>query len=379
MPFEPALWGPRELSRLKESPLTTAPPAPDAMPRVLPGHYLWDMWPVQDLDGSPVVVMREEIWIALTAPRHGHPEDRHDVARLRLLAGSEAGWRDLGAAFAPGASPGSREWSGSAVRRDDGSVSVYYTATGERGEPRLSYRQRVVEVRTRLLTDDGVRLAADAQHRELMGADGSRYVLTDQSVGGPGRIRAFRDPWWFRDPADGRDYLLIAASVSVAGECSGAIAIASHSAGGWTLEDPLMRAIGINHEIERPHLIARDGRYYLFYCTQWHTFHPPDAGPTGLYGFVAPRLGGPWEPLNRSGLVIRNPPGQPDQAYAWLVLPDLRVVSFLNYRSPGGADPRRASSAAARAAFGGTVAPVLQLTLDGATTSVALAEPTVTP
>ena len=44
------------------------------------------------------------------------------------------------------------------------------------------------------------------------------------------------------------------------------------------------------------------------YLRSRHAFHPADCGPTGLYGFVAPRLIGPYEPLNDSGLVLRNPP-----------------------------------------------------------------------
>ena len=76
-------------------------------------------------------------------------------------------------------------------------------------------------------------------------------------------------------------------------------------------------------------------------------------------------------PLNGSGLVIRNPPAEPDQAYAWWVLPDLRVVSFLNYRSADGRDPRHAQASEARAAFGGTVAPVFEIALSAASSCVA--------
>ena len=43
-------------------------------------------------------------------------------------------------------------------------------------------------------------------------------------------------------------------------------------------------------------------------------------------------VGRPYQPLNGSGLVIANPADDPDQAYAWLVQPDLRVTSLLDYR-----------------------------------------------
>lgn len=366
----PFRWTRQHLGRLVPSPTTTAPIVRSSdLPPLLQGEYTWDMWPVQEPDGSPTVVLGAELWMTLSAPVRGHPEDRHDVARLRLLARKGGAWRDLDHVFPAGASPGSREWSGSAVRRPDGSVSVYYTAAGHRGEARRSYVQRVFEARAQLVADGGpIRLDA-AEHRELVRPDGRMYLLTDQVDGGPGRIGAFRDPGWFRDPADGREYLLIAASVPWRGRFMGAVALAAERAGGWSLRPPLVQAAGINHEIERPQLVAHAGRYYLFFCMQRHVFHPPGSAPTGLYGFVAAGMEGPWEPLNRSGLVIQNPPSEPDQAYAWLVLPDLRVVSFLNYRSSRGSEGLTTVEDA-RIRFGGTVAPTLRIALHGATSCI---------
>lgn len=368
-----ARWTRRHLARLVASRRTTAPAVDGAAPPpLLPGTDLWDLGPVQEDDGTPSVVQGRELWMALSAPAVGHPEDRHDVARLRLLARDGADWSDLGPVFADGASPGSREWSGCAVRHRDGTVSVFYTAAGRRGEAAPTYVQRVMEARSRLV--DGVRLELAVEHRELVRPDGRTYLLADEKDGMPGHIRAFRDPSWFRDPKDGRGYLLIAASVPWRGRFMGAVAIAADDAGDWSLQPPLLRAQGISHEIERPHVVVQDLRYYLFFSAQRHTFHPPLAAPTGLYGFAARDLSGPWEALNGSGLVIRNPPSAPDQAYAWLVLPDLRAVSFLNYRSPAGGDLRRAPAEEARAGFGGTLAPTLQLALDGSVTSIVVSD-----
>jgi levansucrase len=370
-----ARWTRRHLDRLVERPATTARPVPfSALPRVLPHDDVWDLWPVQEPDGAPTVVRGQELWMALSAPAAGHPEERHDVARIRLLAKDTAGWQDLGHVFADGTSVGSREWTGSAVRRPDGTVAVFYTAAGRRGEARPTFVQRVVEARPTLVTEPGrVRLEHRVEHREVLRPDGRTYLPADELDGGPGRIRAFRDPAWFRDPADGREYLLVAASVPGRDHFMGAIALARNHAGGWWLLPPLVVADGVNHEIERPHVVVHDSWYYLFFCAQRHGFHPPGCAPTGLYGFAAPRLTGPYEPLNGSGLVVQNPPSEPDQAYAWLVLPDLRVASFLNYRSADRTDVPDAATARAR--FGGTAAPLLQLALDGATTSVAAHEP----
>jgi levansucrase len=364
-------WTRRHLDRIVESRATTAPEITWPAPRVLPGDDVWDLWPIQEPDGPPVAVDGAELWMTLSAPADGHPEDRHNVARLRLLARRGESWTDLGRVFADGASLGSREWSGSAVRLPDGSVSIFYTAAGRAGEARPTFIQRVVEARRTLVVDNGrAHLGALLAQREIGRSHRPEYLPADEIDGGPGQIRAFRDPGWFRDPADGRDYLLIAASVPWRDGFMGAVALARNGRQRWKLLPPLLRAEGIHHEIERPHVVVRDGRYYLFFSASRHAFHPADCAPTGLYGFVAPRLIGPYEPLNGSGLVLQNPPAEPDQAYAWLVLDDLRAVSFVNYRS-GGGDPKRMSADQARAHFGGTIAPILRLTVDGAKTAIA--------
>ena len=246
------------------------------------------------MDGSPSVVEGRELWMALSAPAAGHPEGRHDVARLRLLANGANGWDDLGPAFGDGVTPGSREWSGSAVRRADGSVSVYYTAAGHRGEPRPSYVQRVIEARPKLVTSNGrLRLEGPGEHREVLRAHGPTYLPADELEGAPGRIRAFRDPGWFQDPADGREYLLVAASVPAQDGFMGAVALAAE--GRRALVPPSAGAGGRwdQPRLERPHVIVHESHYYLFLVTQRHTFHPPGSAPTGLYGFVAPASPGP--------------------------------------------------------------------------------------
>jgi levansucrase len=369
----PARWTRQHLDRFIESAATTAPTIGAARaPRVLPDDDVWDLWPVQQENGSPSVVLGRELWMALSAPAVGHPDGRHDVARLRLLAKDDVGsWYDLGHVFPEGASPGSREWSGSAVHRADGTVSVYYTAAGTRSEAKPTFVQRVIEARPRLDVDRGrVRLEQHADHREVVRVDGRMYLPADEIDGGPGRIRAFRDPGWFREPADGREYLLIAASVPWRDRFMGAVALAVARPDGWSLLPPLLVADGINHEIERPHVVVHRSAYYLFFSTHRNAFHPAGFAPTGLYGFVAPRLTGPYRPLNDSGLVIQNPSTDPEQTYAWLVLTDLRVVGFLNYQSDDSTDARWLDATRARVRFGGTAAPVLRLALDSTRTFI---------
>jgi levansucrase len=115
-------------------------------------------------------------------------------------------------------------------------------------------------------------------------------------------------------------------------------------------------------------VLVHDRRDYLFVSTQARPFHPAAPAPPGLYGFVGPGLLGPYQPLNRTGLVMPNPPEEPFQAYSWLVLPDLRAVGFVDSYALHGRRPddlERDDPAAARRHFGGTMAPPVPLFLDG--------------
>ncbi|MDF2709694.1 MAG: glycoside hydrolase family 68 protein, partial [Nonomuraea muscovyensis] len=81
----PAYWTRRHLDLLAETGVTTAPVVdPAAVPRILPDYDLWDLWPIQEEDGSTSVAGGHELWMALSAPALGHPEERHDQARIRL-------------------------------------------------------------------------------------------------------------------------------------------------------------------------------------------------------------------------------------------------------------------------------------------------------
>jgi levansucrase len=129
--------------------------------------------------------------------------------------------------------------------------------------------------------------------------------------------------------------------------------------------DPLLVCDGLNNELERPHIVARDGHYYLFFSTQRRVFAPggPD-GPNGLYGMVAEHVLGPYRPLNGSGLVAANPPQAPFQTYSWWVTGELEVAGFVEM--PGlMSDPANESAETRRAQFGGVPAPRFRIALDG--------------
>lgn len=369
------------VSRWTREQLAGGDPLPDTLtgvfaelPRMLDDIDIWDMWPIRTPSGAVADVCGSEVWVGLSAPAVGHPGERHDQARLRMLRRDSAGWTDLGPLFPGGASAGSREWAGSTVLEPATQrLSAYYTAAGVRGESVRTFRQRLMVAEADLDCAADRPALAGSEHREVVAADGRRYVLVDQADGEPGFIKAFRDPFQFLDGED--RYLLFTGSVAgVESDFNGCVGVARLGAGGAELLDPLLTAVGVNNELERPHVVVRDGRYYLFFCTQRRTFDPAVTAPTGLYGFVGDHLLGPYEPLNGSGLVLQNPVEEPFQAYSWLVLDDLRVSGFvdsfdLRGRHPDDLEPE--GPEAVRRHFGGTITPFSRLVLEGARTRLA--------
>ncbi|MEQ8834330.1 MAG: glycoside hydrolase family 68 protein [Miltoncostaeaceae bacterium] len=372
-----SVWRAEDLARADVAAAELPVIRPDQVAPLVAGLDLWDIAPVRTAAGTPATVAGEDLWLALSAPATGDPWGRHDIARLRLIGHGPGGWRDLGHLFPDGASPGSREWAGTAVYDErDATLAVLYTAAGGRDATTPRLRQRIVATSARVVAEGGIiRCTGWRPHREVLAADGSIYASTDADHGELGFITAFRDPFPFRDPADGREWVVFAASrPDGVSTFAGAVGLAEVGAGGeHRLAAPLLYADGVNTELERPHLVMHDGRYHLFFSTQRHTFAPGVAGPTGLYGFFAPALTGPYAPLNGSGLVLANPAAEPLQAYSWLVLPDLRVVSFVDFHSLGGVTPLQLAADgvdALRRHFGGTLAPLQRLRIDGATAAI---------
>lgn len=344
--------------------------AKDVVP-IDPARTFWDMWPLQLDSGDVAAVAGGDLWIILSAPREADPNARHDKARMRLLFRKDGGWQDCGDLLPDGFSPGSREWSGSALLDPaGGKVTLFFTAAGRREVAGPSFEQRLFQAEGRLdLSAAAPRIADWGRLRPSVRNDGSHYADLEVNQGIAGRIKGFRDPYWFRDPGDGREYLLFTASKSAQASQSdydGVVGIAMADPTGeapYHLLPPLIDADGVSNELERPHVFVRDGLYYLFWSTQNHVFSPNGPqGPTGLYGMVAPTLFGPYRPLNGSGLVLANPAAEPRQAYAWQVLPSLEILSFVDFWGLGG---REGSNAELADQFGGTIAPFARIAIEG--------------
>ncbi|MEZ3142586.1 glycoside hydrolase family 68 protein [Halobaculum sp. MBLA0143] len=376
---------------------TVAPVVYPPDERVGDDFHLWDTWLLRTRDGSVATPGGVRVIFALTAPDDLLPGKRHDAAEIRCLYSPDGRtWRDAGPAFEPDGPLGSRQWAGSALFEPDsddpsrGDVTLYYTAAGEANETELSYTQRLAagtDGRLRV-TDETARLDRSWRHETVLRPDGDRYETQAQSRG---MIYTFRDPWFFEDPATGETHLLFEANVPVSEDSdrcggdttaqsfNGCVGVATSPDGSPTTfepEAPLLHSVCVNQELERPHVVVHDGRYYLFVSSHRHTFAPGFDGFDALYGFVADDLRGDYRPLNDTGLVVTNPANAPYQTYSWLAYPhaeELLVTSFFNYYDLGGmslddvADLPRDEQFAR---FGGTLAPTLRVALSGDETRI---------
>jgi len=332
---------------------------------LLSGLVYWDMWPIQDATGHIARLGERELWMALSAPHRGDPALRHFEAKIRLLErtgplGAER-WTDLGPVLPNGPVPYEREWAGSAST-DGTRVSLWFTGAGTSERPG-GYQQALYEAHA-IIGPDG--LPRDWSAPLLSLASGPAYQSADAHDGEPGRIKAFRDPAWLCDPADGAEYLVFTASVAGASSpFNGAVGLARRTADGWEALPPLVTADGVNNELERAHVVVHQGRYLVFWVTQTSTFAPQlRSAPNGLYGMIADSLAGPWRPLNGSGLVLANPVDEPLQSYSWFVSADLVVSSFVDIWGLRG-EPCPVDTAALARHFGGVPAPLLQLVVEG--------------
>ncbi len=354
--------------------------APHAIPLVtradvapiIPGLDLWDLWPVQLIDGSTAQFDGATVWMILSAPLIPDPDKRHDMARIRLATLKDGAWADCGNLLPDGFNIGSREWAGTALYDPaTRGLTLFYTAAGYKGEASSSFAQRLFQTTGQLVVENGIaKVSGWSPLEESFASDGEHYVIVNQAEGVPGFIKGFRDPAHFRDPVSGEDYLFFTGSLKQAqSDWNGVIGVARARGGNhdnWELLPPLVSADGLNNELERPVMIHRDGLYYIFWSTQRKVFAPDGpSGPNGLYGMVADSLFGPYRPLNGTGLVAANPDAAPFQTYSWWVTNDLTVHGFVDLIDVAGLSDVVDDPAWRRAHFGGVPSPVFRITLDG--------------
>ncbi|MFB4168851.1 glycoside hydrolase family 68 protein [Virgibacillus sp. JSM 102003] len=400
---EPASWTRQQADRIRINSDTAAPVIDfDDLENTAPDLWVWDTWPLREQDGSIAVLPGGwRVIFSLTAPRSVLPGKRHDIATIRYFYSRDGqDWIPGGRVFPAGDTLGSRQWAGSAFVKDD-VIYFFYTATGRRGESTISYEQRMAFAQGDVLSNlDGVEFENWGEHVIILVPDGEFYQTQEQS--GEGIIYSFRDPWYYKDPESGCEYLLFEGNTAIlptvrecepenigdgdyrsgndvpngAAQFNGNVGIAllrDDDYTEWELLPAILEAECVNQQLERPHIVYRNGRYYLFIVSHQFTFAPGLDGPDGLFGFAANDLFGDYVPLNEGGLVIANPPEQPFQAYSWIVLPDFSVESFVNYFNLEGLTLDEVANQPDQYIFnhfGGVLAPTLQLQVNGLETDI---------
>lgn len=381
-------WDPKEAARIRRTPDSVIPSI--GLPERNPadGLHLWDTWLLRDRHGELATVDGWRVLFALTASEDLLPGKRHDVAEIRYFFSPDGRtWTHGGDVFG-GTALGQRQWAGSALY-DDSDLYLYYTATGEEDAGELTYDQRIAVAHggSISVSDDAVEIDGPWTHDLLLEPDGELYETRSQSRG---MIYTFRDPWFFEDPTTGAVYLLFEANTPVPEgsearsdlgnqEFNGSVGLARSPTGDpldWELTHPLLDAVRVNQELERPHIVLQDGRYYLFLSSHMHTFAPDIEGFDALYGFVADSLRGEYEPLNESGLVLTNPVSAPYQSYSWMAYPhseDILVQYFVNYHEFEGESLDEIANlpqSEQLRGFGGTLGPTARLAVEGTETRV---------
>ncbi|MER5830892.1 glycoside hydrolase family 68 protein [Streptomyces sp. NPDC002130] len=377
-----AVWSRADALKLRQDRTNTAPRVSPDFPVMTDKVWVWDTWPLTKLSTRTATYKGWHVIFSLTAPRSVPFGDRHWYAKIGYFYSRDAkSWKYGGDLFPAGTSFGSREWAGSTALIGD-KVQSFYTASGRDngGVDPSDALQRLAQATGKIHADKNrVWFSGFRDHRIIAEADGKMYQTLEQSQQGP-IIYAFRDPFVFRDPRDRKVHLLFEGNTGgTAGSYQGTkrdlgdlpaghevpedskyytgnIGLATATGDNmedWKLQPPLLSANCVNQQTERPHLIIRGGKYYLFTISHKFTFAPGLSGWDGLYGFVGPGLRSDYRPLNGSALVLGNPEDAPTQQYSHYVMPNGLVESFIDTVPTADGGTR----------FGGTLARTLVLSL----------------
>lgn len=360
-------WTEDEIKKISPQKENYIPVIKEPVGEIAPGFYTWDFWPLLNKYGGLAEVNGYKVLFCLSAPKDKGPEKRHDNSNIRYLISKDGvNWTDKGILFPKEEAIGARQWSSSALW--DGKAQrllFFYSAVGEKTEKEPSLARQEIAMVTAGLKPESSDVAFDdwSEHRIILKPD---FYYYDQFEGTDALdiVTAFRDPSFFYDRRTDNSYLVFSARKNAPIQSyNGTIGLAvakSDDLTQWKLLPPLLVSKNINSELEVPHVINFNEKYYLFLSTQERTFHPDKKSPTGLYAFVADNFTGPYKPVNETGFVFTNSPEKPFQNYSFRVLPNKKVLSFLDYDC-GNVDRSMKSTEWHKQHFKGTMAPYLLL------------------
>ncbi|MEO1454977.1 MAG: glycoside hydrolase family 68 protein [Pseudomonadota bacterium] len=359
------------------------------------GVYVWDAWPVRTPDGAVAEIDGWTVLVGLTAETDaGSDFQFYTRSTWRYYYTKDGTWTPGGVIFQRTEALGSRQWAGSTIYDPDtGRISFYYTAVGSldaesleadmptrelgaghpgAGRPNTTQRMAVVDAAV-AAGANGISFSDFGEHRVILEADGEIYT-TEEAFIPNNVIYNMRDPHYFRDPSNGREYILFTANAAgLPDPYNGAVGIAEKRDGTWVLQRPIIVAPGVSSQLERPHVVVREDGIYVFFSTHAFTYADGISGPEGLYGFynASGDIHGHFTPMNGTGLVMGNPPESSVQTYSYLVLPDGKVMSYINTPYGYGSDPDSERE------FFGAPGPLVQIGFQDGKSSLIAAPDTV--
>lgn len=259
-----------------------------------PDHWVWDFWLADDGERFHLFYLH--------APKSlGNPDLRHRNARIGHATSTDLGdWTDHGLAFdagAPGTFDGSATWTGSVIRDDAGLWRMFYTGS------RFLAPDSAANVETIGLATSPDLFTWTKANGPVCAADPELYEILGTSSWPE---EAWRDPWVFRDEADGLWHMLITARGKHGAEPDRGVMghATSPDLDVWTVQPALSAAGSGFAHLEVFQLVEIDGQNHIVFCCD----------TPKLCGLRAGQVGGIWS------LPVEAMPGQVDFSQARLLV-----------------------------------------------------------
>lgn len=271
----------------------------------VPDNWIWDS-SVVEYDG---VLYR----YALSASKEWSRDERHDHAELRLatFSSDDDVWQDKGIvvqAEEDAAWPNLVIWTSNAIVRltEAGTPEFVLAITGRNSDDGFIQRIGIAK------STKGVKFT---EPKLVLGPDGPSvaergYDVTDLN---PLKevIMAWRDPYLFLDPNDGRWHLFFAAK-PLHPNPAGPVGTVGHAVASdstleeWELLEPLHLPQHY-HQLEVPSVIFRNGEYFLFVSTQNNPLMKTNFEKEAAFrGYRSDSITGKWKSIYEGSDLVHD-------------------------------------------------------------------------
>lgn len=375
-------WTRLAASKVEARPNNTFPPFDiSKVTPFLSNYHLWDSWFILDESGKVALVHGFKVLVGLVRPVSGGSGDGEKIAYFYTKDGTHYSFG--GMLFSTPVYEGVREWSGSTILRDNGSIQTFYTiAEGVTFDGVWQTSQRfATAIQEPSTQGDRLVIGNPSYHEFFKEPDGVIYETAEQAARREQNLPTqhkttvgsdqtenfcFRDPKFFKDPETGKAYIFFEGNTGPksgyaagtikssyfgskdleegyepttddlkANGCVGVIELTDSNYTFGEFQEPLLTSNLVTDEIERINVVEHLGKYYLFVAAHGNkctvVAHNEDlVNRDFMLGFVSDSLFGEYKPLNGSGVVVQQKSlgamysGQEENhqyVYSWLVVP----------------------------------------------------------